>query len=115
MYVSPLHLYKFAAADTANAGARVRLFGSGAIMGEVLKARDLLRDRFGVQAEIWSATSYSELRHDAAGSREPSSPAPAGGFLWERQARTGWRTALSGLRPAGTLPPDFDLSGMSLS
>jgi pyruvate dehydrogenase E1 component len=58
-------LYQFAAADTANAGARVRLFGSGAIMGEVLKARDLLRDRFGVQAEIWSATSYSELRREA--------------------------------------------------
>ena len=34
-------------------------------MGEVLKARDLLRDRFGVQAEVWSATSYSELRREA--------------------------------------------------
>jgi pyruvate dehydrogenase E1 component len=34
-------------------------------MGEVLAARDLLRERFGVRAEIWSATSYSELRREA--------------------------------------------------
>ena len=58
-------LYKFAEADAASSGPRVRLFGSGAIMGEVLKARDLLRERFGVRAEIWSATSYSELRREA--------------------------------------------------
>ena len=58
-------LYKFAEADPASSGPRVRLFGSGAIMGEVLKARDLLRERFGVRAEIWSATSYSELRREA--------------------------------------------------
>jgi pyruvate dehydrogenase E1 component len=58
-------LYKFAEADAASSGPRVRLLGSGAIMGEVLKARDLLRERFGVRAEIWSATSYSELRREA--------------------------------------------------
>jgi len=73
-------LYKFAAADAAIDGPRVRLFGSGAIMGEVLLARDLLRERFGVAAEIWSATSYSELRRDALvverwNRRHPESPA----------------------------------------
>ena len=73
-------LYKFADADAAIDGPRVRLFGSGAIMGEVLLARDLLRERFGVAAEIWSATSYSELRRDALvverwNRRHPGSPA----------------------------------------
>jgi pyruvate dehydrogenase E1 component len=58
-------LYRFAEADASASGPIVRLFGSGAIMGEVLAARDLLRERFGVRAEIWSATSYSELRRDA--------------------------------------------------
>ena len=58
-------LYKFAEADAASSGPKVRLLGSGAIMGEVLKARDLLRERFGVRAEVWSATSYSELRREA--------------------------------------------------
>jgi pyruvate dehydrogenase E1 component len=58
-------LYRFAEADASASGPIVRLFGSGAIMGEVLAARELLRERFGVRAEIWSATSYSELRREA--------------------------------------------------
>jgi len=41
----------------------------------------------------------SELRHEAAGSRETSSPASAGGFLWERQARRAGLSA-RGRRPA---------------
>jgi pyruvate dehydrogenase E1 component len=44
---------------------RVQLLGSGAILNEVVRAADLLADRFGVAADVWSVTSYGELRRDA--------------------------------------------------
>ena len=43
----------------------VRLLGSGAILREVIAARDLLRDDWQVDAEVWSATSFTELARDA--------------------------------------------------
>jgi pyruvate dehydrogenase E1 component len=43
---------------------RVRLLGSGAILREVVAAADLLLDDFGVEAEVWSAPSFTELRRD---------------------------------------------------
>jgi pyruvate dehydrogenase E1 component len=45
-------------------GACVNLFGSGAIMTEVLRARELLEAR-GHAANVWSVTSYSELTREA--------------------------------------------------
>lgn len=44
---------------------RVRLLGSGAILLEVLAAADVLLDEWGVEAEVWSVTSFSELARDA--------------------------------------------------
>jgi pyruvate dehydrogenase E1 component len=56
-------LYRFAPA--AGPGrARAQLLGSGAILNEVLKAQTLL-DKYGVAADVWSATSYNELYRDA--------------------------------------------------
>ena len=43
---------------------RARLLGSGAILREVLEAGALLEADFGVGAEVWSATSFNELRRD---------------------------------------------------
>jgi pyruvate dehydrogenase E1 component len=43
---------------------RVQLLGSGTILNEVLAAGDLLADDFGVHADIWSVTSFTELRRD---------------------------------------------------
>ncbi len=43
---------------------QVQLFGSGAILHEVIAAAALLRDRFGVDAGVWSVTSYTELARD---------------------------------------------------
>jgi pyruvate dehydrogenase E1 component len=43
---------------------RVQLMGSGTILREVIAAADLLRDDFKVNADIWSATSFNELRRD---------------------------------------------------
>ncbi|GGF76488.1 pyruvate dehydrogenase E1 component [Mameliella alba] len=45
-------------------GPRVRLVGSGTILVEVLAAAELLQD-FGVVAEVFSATSYTELAREA--------------------------------------------------
>jgi pyruvate dehydrogenase E1 component len=43
---------------------RVQLMGSGTILREVIAAADLLKNDFGVDADLWSATSYNELRRD---------------------------------------------------
>jgi pyruvate dehydrogenase E1 component len=45
-------------------GPRVQLLGSGAILNEVLAAAELLRDDFRVIADVWSVTSFTELRRD---------------------------------------------------
>ena len=42
-----------------------RLVGSGAILQQVLAARDLLAEKFGVAAEVYSAPSFQLLRRDA--------------------------------------------------
>jgi pyruvate dehydrogenase E1 component len=44
---------------------RVQLMGSGTILREVIAAADLLRDDWDVDADIWSATSFTELARDA--------------------------------------------------
>jgi pyruvate dehydrogenase E1 component len=41
---------------------RVQLAGSGSILREVLAAADMLQSDFGVAADVWSATSFTELR-----------------------------------------------------
>ncbi len=47
-----------------DAKARVQLLGSGTILREVLAAADALEQEFGVAADVWSATSFNELRRD---------------------------------------------------
>jgi pyruvate dehydrogenase E1 component len=43
---------------------RVQLMGSGTILREVIAAADLLEIDFGIAADVWSATSFNELRRD---------------------------------------------------
>jgi pyruvate dehydrogenase E1 component len=43
---------------------RVQLMGSGTILREVLAGADLLREDFGVTADVWSATSFTELHRE---------------------------------------------------
>ena len=45
-------------------GPRVQLLGSGAILREVIAGADLLEADFGIAADIWSVTSFTELRRD---------------------------------------------------
>ena len=42
----------------------MQLMGSGAILREVIGAADLLRDDWGVVADVWSATSFTLLHRD---------------------------------------------------
>ncbi|MEK6675848.1 MAG: pyruvate dehydrogenase (acetyl-transferring), homodimeric type [Planctomycetota bacterium] len=58
-------LYKFRPATKSKGRPRVHLFGSGAILREALAAQEILDEKFGVAAEVWSATSYGTLRKDA--------------------------------------------------
>ena len=50
--------------DAPNDSPRVQLIGSGTILREVLAAADLLASDFGVVADVWSATSFTQLRRD---------------------------------------------------
>jgi pyruvate dehydrogenase E1 component len=47
-----------------SAEAKVQLLGSGTILREVLAGAELLREDFGVESDVWSVTSYTELRKD---------------------------------------------------
>src|SRR3954449_6799360 len=44
--------------------AKIQLLGSGVILREVIAGADLLRDDFGVEADVFSVTSFTELRRD---------------------------------------------------
>lgn len=56
-------LYKYRKA--AKGEAMVQLFGSGPILNEVLRAQEILSEKYKVEADVWSVTSYTELRRDA--------------------------------------------------
>jgi pyruvate dehydrogenase E1 component len=45
--------------------AHARLLGSGSILNEVVKGAKLLEEKYGVACDLFSATSYKELRRDA--------------------------------------------------
>ena len=47
-----------------NADASIQLLGSGAILREVIAAADLLKTQYNVEANVWSVTSFNELRRD---------------------------------------------------
>jgi pyruvate dehydrogenase E1 component len=46
---------------------RIRLLGSGTILLEVREAARRLREEYGVSVDVWSVTSYNELRREALG------------------------------------------------
>jgi len=58
-------LYQFRAAEAAKGKPRVQLLGSGPILREALRAQEILAEQFNVAADVWSATSFNQLRRDA--------------------------------------------------
>jgi len=58
-------MYKFATREVSKPRSRVNLLGSGAILRGVIEAADILAEKYGIASDIWSATSYTQLRRDA--------------------------------------------------
>jgi len=65
-------------------GAKVRLLGSGAILREVEAAAELLASDWDVPAEVWSVTSFTELRRDGLACDREARLRP------EEEPRTPW-------------------------
>ncbi|MFI5308627.1 MAG: pyruvate dehydrogenase (acetyl-transferring), homodimeric type, partial [Polyangiales bacterium] len=61
-------MYLLREAQPAN-GPRVQLLGSGAILREVLAAAEMLEADFGVKADVWSVTSFTELKREGDAAR----------------------------------------------
>jgi pyruvate dehydrogenase E1 component len=61
--IKGMHLVRRAA--NVDGVRKVQLMGSGAILREIIAAADLLEADFGVASDIWSVTSFSELRREA--------------------------------------------------
>ena len=83
-------LYKYKPA--ANGPAVAQLFGSGPILNEALKAQQILAERYQVATDVWSVTSYNELRRDGSGD---GALEPAASGRAARACRTS-STALEG-------------------
>ena len=56
-------IYRFKAAE--NGKPQVQLFGSGPILNEALRAQKILAESYQVSSDVWSVTSYNELRRNA--------------------------------------------------
>ena len=57
-------MYQFSKAP-CKAKNKVQLMGSGVILREVIEAAQLLENDWGVESDIWSVTSFTELRRNA--------------------------------------------------
>jgi pyruvate dehydrogenase E1 component len=57
-------MYKFRASENKNPKLRAQLLGSGAILREALRAQEILEEKYGVSADVWSVTSYKSLYSD---------------------------------------------------
>ncbi|MEV1082450.1 pyruvate dehydrogenase (acetyl-transferring), homodimeric type [Streptomyces sp. NPDC050211] len=58
-------IYRFRKGESPDAGPRIQLLASGTAIHWALEAQDLLASQWGVHADVWSVTSWTELRRDA--------------------------------------------------
>ncbi|MDT8421635.1 MAG: pyruvate dehydrogenase (acetyl-transferring), homodimeric type [Desulfuromonadales bacterium] len=58
-------MYRYRKSTLKKGKGKSHLLGSGAILNEAIKARQILEEEYGVAADIWSVTSYKELYSDA--------------------------------------------------
>ncbi len=59
-------MYRISSTDSGDGQQkRPQLFGSGTILPEVLRAQQLMQEKYGIGTDVWSVTSYSELCRDA--------------------------------------------------
>ncbi len=57
-------IYKYSTVST-DGEHHVQLFGSGAILRSALAAQQILAEDFGISSNVWSVTSYTQLRREA--------------------------------------------------
>ncbi len=57
-------MYKVSSLDVKGSH-RAQLFGSGAILRQALRAQTILAEKYKISSDVWSVTSYTELRRDA--------------------------------------------------
>ncbi|HSS75345.1 MAG TPA: pyruvate dehydrogenase (acetyl-transferring), homodimeric type, partial [Thermoanaerobaculia bacterium] len=57
--------YKLKSSPEGEDRPRIHLLGSGSLLREAVRAQEILREKYGVAADVWSVTSYKELRRDA--------------------------------------------------
>jgi pyruvate dehydrogenase E1 component len=77
-------MYRFRSKDAGEGAPRVQLLGSGPILNEVLRAQDMLASKYHVSSDVWSVTSYKQLRRDAQAARRFNRLHP------EREAQTSY-------------------------
>ena len=58
-------MYRVSTVNADGAQQRVQLFGSGAILREALRAQTILAEKYQISSDVWSITSYTQLRRDA--------------------------------------------------
>ncbi len=58
-------MYKLTSRPVAKGITKVNLFGSGAILRQVLLAQEILAEKYQIASDVWSVTSYTQLRRDA--------------------------------------------------
>jgi pyruvate dehydrogenase E1 component len=58
-------MYRFRNGGNESSELVANLLGSGTIMNETLKAAEILEEKYGVSADVYSVTSYKELRREA--------------------------------------------------
>jgi pyruvate dehydrogenase E1 component len=69
--------------------AQLQLLGSGTILREVLAGADLLNDQFGVAADVWSVTSFTELARDGIDAERRNRLRGAGARSYVEQCLAG--------------------------
>jgi pyruvate dehydrogenase E1 component len=58
-------MYKLKSVEAEKPSQHVQLLGSGPILRETLRAADILASRYNVSSDVWSVTSFNQLRRDA--------------------------------------------------
>jgi len=59
-------MYRHSSTDSGDGQRhRPQLFGSGTILREAIRAQQILKDKYNIGCDVWSVTSYNELRRDA--------------------------------------------------
>ncbi len=58
-------MYRLTQFESQGKKGRVHLLGSGSILNESVRAGEILAEKYGVSSDVWSVTSYGELRREA--------------------------------------------------